>query len=67
MSNWATPNVDDVNNLSRESGCFKSLTRDAAQWATPNAHDATGARGKGFELADRHYRPHDLCSQSEGA
>jgi hypothetical protein len=40
MNNWATPNVDDVSNLTRDSGVFKSLTRDVAQWSTPQAFDA---------------------------
>ena len=34
-------------------------------WSTPNNHDGTGARGKGFELTDGHYKPHDLVSSVE--
>lgn len=37
LTSWSTPNVDDANNATRESGQFKSLTRDAqlTSWATP--------------------------------
>lgn len=41
-ANWATPTVDDANNVTRASGSVSSLTRDTYQWATPQAHDAQG-------------------------
>lgn len=41
------------------------LTIAATTWPTPNSHDQTGARGKGFELTDHHYKPHDLCSATD--
>ena len=40
-----------------------TIAEQAEHWSTPNAHDATGARGKGFELTDHHYKPHDLVAQ----
>ena len=47
------------------NGAGTPLAIAAVDWATPNAHDATGARGKGFELTDCHYYPHDLNAQTE--
>lgn len=41
-----------------------NLKREAESWPTPNEHDAAGARGPGFELKDRHYKPHDLVKAS---
>lgn len=42
LSSWSTPNCDDANNAPRESGVFKSLTRDAllTGWTTPTVNDA---------------------------
>lgn len=37
------------------------LGEQAAQWPTPQAHDATGARGENNFLSDHHYKPHDLA------
>jgi len=31
-------------------------------WPTPQAHDATGARGKNNTFSDHHYEPHDLVT-----
>ncbi|HLG97208.1 MAG TPA: hypothetical protein VKX49_12925 [Bryobacteraceae bacterium] len=42
-----------------------TIAEQAEHWATPNAHDGTGARGKNFELTDCHYKPHDLVSQTD--
>lgn len=42
-----------------------TIAEQAEHRATPNAHDGTGARGKGFELTDCHYKPHDLVSQTD--
>ena len=36
---WATPTVDDANNVTRASGSQQSLARDTFQWATPNSRD----------------------------
>jgi hypothetical protein len=36
---WATPTVDDANNVTRTSGSQQSLARDTFQWATPNSRD----------------------------
>ena len=38
-SAWATPTVDDANNVTRTSGSQQSLARDTFQWATPNSRD----------------------------
>lgn len=45
LTSWSTPNVDEANNATRESGQFKSLTQDAqlTSWATPKAEDAESA------------------------
>ena len=44
LSAWPTPNCDDANNATRDSGQFQSLTRIAC-WPTPRAEDSeqTGA------------------------
>ena len=34
-------------------------------WPTGNAHDASGQRGPGFTLTDRHYKAHDLNTAAE--
>jgi hypothetical protein len=36
---WATPTVDDANNVTRASGSQQSLARDTHQWATPTSRD----------------------------
>jgi hypothetical protein len=42
LAAWPTPMEDDANNVTRDSGQFKSLTRDArlASWATPRGEDS---------------------------
>ncbi len=45
---WATPTVDDANNVTRASGQMQSLARDTNLWATPRAED--GERGKGSKF-----------------
>jgi hypothetical protein len=50
--NWATPTVDDANNVTRTSGSQQSLARDTFQWATttwptPQARDYKGESGAG--------------------
>lgn len=42
---WPTPTVDDHKQGMRDSGEYYSLTREAREWATPNASDATGTHG----------------------
>jgi hypothetical protein len=50
-----------VSNLTRDSGEFKSLTRDVAKWTTPQSHDSNGAdayalqhaRIKSFQIGDK--------------
>lgn len=54
LAGWATPTDDDANNGTRQSGTFKSLTRDArlTSWKTPNcprAHDSDNTVGKYYE------------------
>jgi hypothetical protein len=53
----------------RNGTCFlrpKSARRtsgsESLSWPTPQAHDQTGGRGPNNELADGHYRPHDLVN-----
>lgn len=46
-----------------ETGSSSSPAR-AAEWSTPQAHDAIGRRSQRATMADRHYFPHDLTSQS---
>lgn len=36
---WATPTVDDANNVTRASGQMQSLARDTNLWATPSSRD----------------------------
>ena len=36
---WATPTVDDANNVTRTSGSQQSLARDTFMWATPSSRD----------------------------
>lgn len=38
------------------------LRYQAITWPTPNQHDSVGARGSGFNLTDRHSKPHDLVT-----
>jgi hypothetical protein len=40
---WPTPTVDDANNVTRKSGAYQSLTREAKTWPTPKAQNACGA------------------------
>jgi len=65
---WPTPRAitggAESAERKQESG-GGDLQAEAQLWATPNAHDATGARGKGFELTDCHYKPHDLVAQTD--
>jgi hypothetical protein len=44
LTGCPTPNCDDANNATRDSGQFQSLTRTArlAGWPTPAAHEAGG-------------------------
>jgi hypothetical protein len=47
VKNWSTPAVDDANQVTRDSGIFKSLTRDVRAWGTPRAQDCKGTGPKG--------------------
>lgn len=70
---WLTPSVEDAGRkgsaeayqeyLKDHRTTQARLRNQAINWATPNAHDATGGRGEGFEKTDHHYRPHDLVNQ----
>ena len=68
MSKWSTPQARDWKGECGRSikGLEIDLPMMVKEWATPNAHDATGARGVRFALTDCHSKPHDLCSQVEG-
>lgn len=46
---WATPTVDDANNVTRATGQQQSLARDTFNWSTPRAED--GERGENSEYA----------------
>lgn len=69
-SHWRTPDSPGdggVRNRQGSTGQGHQITvaEQAEHWGTPNAHDATGARGAGFELTDHHYKPHDLIRHVE--
>jgi hypothetical protein len=69
---WRTPNADEATgrgeykDLEKIKERWKKhqvlLCQQVKMWPTPQAHDATGPRGPGNELADHHYYPHDLAS-----
>lgn len=61
---WPTPRAGEAMAKRHNKRHGRCLEQETQNWATPNGHDATGARGKGFELTDRHYKPHDLVSQT---
>lgn len=42
---WATPTVDDANNVTRASGQMQSLARDTNLWATPSSRDHKDSPG----------------------
>jgi hypothetical protein len=46
-SMWPTPNADDANNATRDSGQFQSLTREVRNWPTPASTDWKGAGATG--------------------
>jgi hypothetical protein len=67
---WRTPDAaGEGGPRNRQSsigdGHQVTIAEQAEHWATLNAHDGTGARGKGFELTDCHYKPHDLAGQTD--
>jgi len=67
---WRTPDAPGSGGPrnrqeSTEQGHQYTIAEQAEHWATPNAHDSTDARGKGFELTDHHYSPHDLVAQTD--
>ena len=62
---WPSPHSEDSESAGNHPGAVDSLTGATRNWPTANAHDATGARGKGFELTDRHYSPHDLVAATD--
>ena len=41
VTKWPTPTGDDANNVTRASGDFQSLSREAQLWPTPNASGGT--------------------------
>jgi len=67
---WRTPDVPKdggirTHTTSRDGGHQITIAEQAEMWSTPNAHDATGHRGPGFTLQDRHYSAHDLVTETE--
>ena len=62
---WPTARQEDGESCGNHPGVVDSLTGAVKLWPTANAHDATGARGKGFELTDHHYETHDLASATD--
>lgn len=64
---WQTPHgMSNVDFRGKVGGCGAGeFAKQANQWPTPNAHDATGARGPGFELTGNHYSPHDLVAATD--
>jgi hypothetical protein len=70
-SEWRTPDAPGSGSGPRNrqasigAGHQVTIAEQSEHWATPNAHDGTGARGKGFTLADHHYKPHDLVTMSD--
>lgn len=59
---WHTPHGMSNQDHSGKMGAGGEFAKQATNWPTANSHDATGARGKGFELTDHHYKPHDLVA-----
>lgn len=53
-SNWPTPTADDASNVTRASGAFQSLTRQAQSFPTPSAtgHKGSGANGTSRDRLD---------------
>lgn len=67
---WRTPDAPGAGGPrnrqeSMGEGHQTTVAEQAEHWGTPNAHDATGPLGAGFELTDHHYRPHDLAKHAE--
>lgn len=66
VEDWSTPTCRDRETLAkvtRGQGATPGgtpLLVQVQQWPTPQAHDATGGRGKNNLFADSHYKPHDL-------
>lgn len=65
LESWEARKVKNQAKGINGNGMGTPLTIAAQQWPTPNAHNATGARGAGFELTDGHYRPHDLVKATD--
>ena len=61
---WSTPTVDDANNVTRASGAFQSLTRDAQTWPTTAARDYKGVSGTGRQ--ERKGNPLDTLPNAAG-
>lgn len=61
---WSTPTVDDANNVTRASGAFQSLTRDAQTWPTAAARDYKGVSGTGRQ--ERKGNPLDTLPNAAG-
>ena len=63
---WPTPTLDDVNNATRDSGSFQSLTRAAVNqpWASPRAADANGVGPVGSESWNHKLKRGQLDAQS---
>lgn len=53
LAAWQTPNCDDLNNATRASGSFQSLTRTAS-WATPRTEDGESAGAHGAKADGLH-------------
>jgi hypothetical protein len=64
---WTTPTLDDVNNVTRSSGCQKSLALDARTWATPTGSGTEGLdRGENLQTIVNHW-PTPAARDSKGA
>ena len=55
IESWKARQARNLAKHLNGNGMGTPLTIASIQWPTPNAHDATGARGAGFELTDHHY------------
>jgi len=67
LSGWPTPNCDDPNNATRDSGQFQSLTRAAqmASWGTPRV-TTNGGNGNPDRSADGRARLEDQAQGVAG-
>lgn len=62
---WPTARQEDGESCGNHPGAVDSPTGAARGWPTPQAHDATGPRGKNNVYSDHHYKPHDLAMATD--